>query len=84
MLNPVVTTHIFPFIACNVTRVVNLCSGKPYLPVKMFLPLVPVNIYFTGKKNWSKKCLFALISAAMDGFNLCILELKAIILINSL
>ena len=41
------------------TRVVNLCSGKPDLPVKMFLPLVPVKKYFTGKKIWSKKCLFA-------------------------
>ena len=37
----------------------NLCSGKPDLPVKMFLPLVPVKTYFTGKKFLSKKCLFA-------------------------
>ena len=31
------------------TKVVNLCSGKPGLPVKVFLPLVPVKITFTGK-----------------------------------
>ena len=41
-----------------VGRVVNLCSGKPDLPVKMFLPLL-VKKYFTGKKIWYKKCLFA-------------------------
>ena len=32
------------------SKVVNLCSGKPGLPVKIVLPLVPVKKTFTGKK----------------------------------
>ena len=39
--------------------VVNPCSGKPDLPVKIFLPLVLVNKYFTGKKIWRKKGTFS-------------------------
>ena len=63
------------------TRVVNLCSGKPDLPVKMFLPLILV------KKVVQKVLIcinFCPILAEIDGFNIWILELKAIILINSL
>ena len=32
------------------SKVVNLCSGKPGLPVKIVLPLAPVKKTFTGKK----------------------------------
>ena len=32
------------------TRVVNHCSGKPGLPVKVFLPLVPVKITLPVKQ----------------------------------
>ena len=40
-------------------KVVNLCSGKPGLPVKIVLPLVPVKKTFTGKKIWREKRSFS-------------------------
>ena len=72
-------------------RVVNLCSGKPDLPVQRFLPLGQVKTSFTGKKSLVNKGLYAsifgkliLFLLACDGFNILILEIKAIILRNYL